>query len=259
MQAGAEAECGSLYVATGERFVRRAERSAQSLRQVLPGVPIALASDREKPGAFDLGLRVPAGDGYRAKILAMRETPFERTLFLDADTYVVGDLACVFELLEHFDMALAHAPVHVTLPLDDVPDAYPEFNTGVIAFRRSPSVRAVLDEWLLEYDRLQPFDPPSKDQPSFRRVSFRARGLRVATLTPEFNLRFAMTGAINQRVRILHGGGDEAYYRLVARALGQAIEPGELRVLAGRKLFDGRGNQIGDFRKRKQPRRSPAS
>lgn len=249
MDTSAQAEWGSLYAAVGEKFVRKAERSARSLRQVMPAIRLALASDCPTSGPFDRTLAIPGGDAYRAKILAMRDSPFDRTLFLDADTYVVAELSGVFRLLDRFDFALAHAPNRVTMVLEDVPDSYPEFNTGVIAFRRTPPVQAALDAWLDEYDRLLPLEPPSKDQPSFRRVAFRMPELRIATLTPEFNQRFSMAGYINQPVRILHGEGDESAYREIAEAMNRPMTFREHRVFAGRKLFDDHGEQIADYRK----------
>ena len=215
----------------------------------MPGIPIAVASDRVPSDMFDHYLRVSGEDGYRAKILAMRATPFDRTLLLDVDTYVVSELSGIFELLDRFDMALAHAPNRVTIALDDVPDAYPEFNTGVVAFRRTAVVQVVLDAWLGEYDRLQSLSPPSKDQPSFRRVAFRTPELRIATLTPEFNQRFSMAGFVNQPVRILHGEGKAAYYREIARVMNRPMDFWEHRVFAGRRLFDDSGKEIADFRK----------
>src|SRR5206468_5798153 len=99
---------------------------------------------------------------------------------------------------------------------EDVPDAFPELNTGVIAFRRSEAVSRLLQTWLKEYDRLAPQKPPSKDQPSFRRAVYQATDVRLAVLPPEFNLRFWMAGFHNQPVRILHGWGSAKTYREVA-------------------------------------------
>jgi hypothetical protein len=239
---------GFLYIATGERYVEAAARSAASVRAVTPGCEIALATDGDAPAVFDVAFRVPAEDGYRAKILGMIESPFDQTIMLDVDTHVAADLDEVFLLLDRFDMALVHAPNRVTLPLDDVPPSYPEFNTGVIAYRRNEVAGRVLRAWLVEYDRLQEHNPPSKDQPSFRRVAYNDPDLRIATLTPEFNQRFTMAGFFNQKVRVLHGWAGPETYAKVAQAMdAQAAHWGARAVFVNGRLFDREGQQVAEW------------
>lgn len=249
---------GALYVVAGaawsdgDVYVDAATRSALSLRRVMPNLPIALFADRTVDGPFDRVIRCNERDGYRAKIVAAKASPFERTLLLDVDTYVLADLADLFRLLDQFDMALAHAPVRVSTPLADVPSAFPEFNTGVIAFRNSNVVRTLLDGWLREYDHLIVDDPPTRDQPSFRRIAYRTPALRIATLTPEYNQRFKMAGYFNQPVRLLHGWPDawagEADYLATAEAMTKpSATVDRLAVFAGRRVYDRTGRQVAKF------------
>lgn len=239
---------GFLYIATGERYIDAAERSARSLRRAMPGAHVTLASDQPAARVFDAGLTVPAEDGYRAKILAMQQSPYDRTVMLDVDTYVLADLSEMFILLNRFHMGLAHAPNRVTFRLKDIPDSYPEFNTGVIALRRSRVVRRVLHTWLAEYDRLAHLDPPSKDQPSFRRVAYHEHKLRLATLAPEFNLRFAMAGFLNQPVRVLHGWAGPDRYEAIGEVFNRHTNHWADRlVFADGKLINGRGEVLEQF------------
>ncbi len=240
---------GVLYAAVGERYLRAAEISARSVRRTNPTVRLAIATAGTAPGVFDTVLPLREDDGYRAKIVAMLSTPFARTLMLDADTYVAGDVSDLFGLLDRFDIALAHAPNRVVLPLDDVPEAFPELNTGVIAFRRSRRVKRLLRRWLREYERLQPMAPRSKDQPSFRRVAYTSSRVRLATLPPELNLRFRMGGSHNRPVRILHGWAEERVYEHVVALLNGRVEGwGHSAVFAGGKLFDRTGEVVGELR-----------
>jgi len=246
---------GILYNVVGswDVYLKAAVRSAQSVKAAMPDTPIAVVGDRVIDGPFDHHISVSEADGYRAKILGARLTPFDQTVMLDVDTYVLADLAELFELLAVFDMALAHAPIRISTPLDDVPKAFPEFNTGVIVYRRSPLVDAVLDDWLKEYDGLAGLDTPTWDQPSFRRVAYRTEALRIATLTPEFNQRFKMAGYLNQPVRILHGWPDtrprDFDYRKVADALETPLSGVDhWAVFSGRRVFDRSGRQVATFR-----------
>lgn len=239
---------GILYVASGERYTDAAAVSAASVRKYMPHINITLAGDGFICEPFDQALTVHTDDPYRAKILALRNSPYEQTLMLDVDTQVVADPTDIFTLLSRFDIAVAHAPNRVTLAFQDIPDSFPEFNTGVVAMRQTQVVQRLLDSWLTEYDRLLVYDPPSKDQPSFRRVSYNQTGLRIATLTPEFNLRFTMAGFINQEVRILHGWAPPDTCERIGSILNlEAGNPRRRAVFSGGKLFDGGGNFVSNL------------
>jgi hypothetical protein len=244
-----EAKCGVLYVVIGDRdqYATAAARSATSLKRVMPDVSIAIVTNRTVDGPFDHHIRIDETDGFRAKIRGMGKTPFERTVFLDADTFVLADISDAFELLGGFDMALVQAPIRVSLPLDDVPASFPEFNTGVVAYRNTPLVQSVLDDWLREYDDLLPRKPLTWDQPSFRRVAYRTAGLRIATLPSEFNRRFDFAGYFKGPIRVLHGWPlqKDGYGRIVD-ALG-TWSPDAPMVFAGGRVFDSNGEQVADF------------
>src|SRR5262249_37484843 len=133
---------GVLYIARGDKYVDAAVESARSVRRGTR-VPIAIATDNDAPALAECDHALPLTEtgGYRAKILGMIASPFDRTLMLDVDTYAAADLSELFEVLDNFDVAAAHAPNRVVLPLDDIPDSFPELNTGVISLRRSEPVR----------------------------------------------------------------------------------------------------------------------
>ena len=239
---------GVLYVARGDRYLEAAVQSARSVRRVSPAVPIAIACDAPAPVEFDEAVALTEPDGYRAKILGLLASPFERTLLLDVDTYAVADVFEVLAVLDVFDVAAAHAPNRVALQLDDVPDSFPELNTGVIALRRTEAVQRFLHAWLDEYDRMLPLKPPSKDQPSFRRALYRTADVRLAVLPSEFNVRFWKAGYYNQPVRILHGWGDTATYEQVAAVLNDPVKNRRYRgVFIGRTLLDKSAEAAGRF------------
>jgi hypothetical protein len=227
---------GVLYVARGDRYLEGAVQSAHSVRRFTPGVRIAIATDSPAPAAFDEAIALSEPDGYRAKIVAMIASPFDRTLLIDVDTYAAADVAA------------AHDPNRASLPLDDVPDSFPELNTGVIAFRRTEQVERLLHAWLDEYDRLAPLGPTSYDQPSFRRALYKATDVRPAVLPSEFNLRFWKAGFHNQPVRILHGWGSTDTYEKVAALLNEQVTSRRHRaVVIGYALVDERAEVVGHF------------
>ena len=144
--------------------------------------------------------------GFIDKVNTIVAVPREHILVMDCDTYMVEPIDDLIELLDQFDLAIAHAPNRWTYPVDKVPDSFPEFNTGVILLRKTTQVCHFLDSWLALYR--QQLDKglriPSGDQASFREKLYLSN-LRFATLTPEYNCRFTMGSMVSHKVKILHG------------------------------------------------------
>lgn len=151
--------------------------------------------------------------GLRDKV-AMRLCPYAEFVFLDTDTYVVADLSEVFQLLAHFDFAGHQLFEGHDSPIPGVPDAFPEFNTGVMAFRRSPALEAFFDRWGALYDGFRAPDRPDRDvyanvtDQKSHRLALYESGLRFAVLGPEYNFTPANVNFACATVRILHGRGD---------------------------------------------------
>jgi len=182
------AASGVLFVATGAGYRHLAGRAADSIRRASPDLPIDLHTDVAiEPGPFDR-VEVIADPWFRSRIDAMGRTRFERTLHLDADVFAVADIRDVFRLLDRFDIALAHdqarnSPAANAVWREALPAAFPQFNGGVIAYRRTPEVLAFLRLWA---DTLRETGM-KKDQPALRELLWLS-DLRIATLPPEYNL-----------------------------------------------------------------------
>ncbi len=219
-----------VYVAIGDRYVREALQAAAKCRSSVPGCRILLYTDAavQDPG-IDLVLpaRRQGEDPFLLKIRGMRAVEEERFVFLDTDTWVIADVSELDRLLGDFDIAAAHAPVRLqsnlwpeTKPfLADVPECFPEYNTGVIAVRRSAALDAMLARWeeLYAAQLRNPAVPRTQDQASFRRALYESR-LRLATLPTEYNCRFPYPASICGTVKILHGHGSPAMLdRIAAR------------------------------------------
>ncbi|WP_417525546.1 putative nucleotide-diphospho-sugar transferase [Marinovum sp.] len=186
-----------VFVATGAGYIACAEAAARSVRAHMPDLPIALFTDAGKLGhpvsaVFDPVIEL-ASAHHRSKVDCLMKSPFEHTLFLDADIRVLEDVSELFELLERFDMAMAHAHArnrHATRAVwtRALPDAFPQFNTGVIVVRRNARTRALLQDWSDSY-KAAGF---RKDQVTLRELLWRSE-LRLATLPPEYNIRYPKT------------------------------------------------------------------
>lgn len=238
---------GVTYVATGERYRREATISAESVKKVCPGLPIAIFTDGEVDrDLFDKVEEVRAtAHPLLGKTQFLTASPFTKTLFLDADTYCLELFLEVFELLDHFDIAMAHAPVRGKPMIDavtmkpvlgsdaDMPLCFPEFNSGVIAFRNYGKTRETLVAWhdhfALSLAKPQYF---YSDQPTLRRRLF-ASNLKIATLPTEYNFRFPAPAFADGPVKILHGrpehtgltGDPQSVYARFGAALNATLGP----------------------------------
>ena len=224
---------GIVYIATGlTRFLAEAAVSAESVKRHMPDVPIQLFTDAEKvPSDFDRIERVPHEPARRYdKASCLLHTPFERTVFLDTDTYLTHPIGEVFDLLDRFDIAAAHAPArrsHSFAPdgkwiIDGVPDAMAEINTGVVAFRRGPATTAFLERWRDLYTediaRMAGKSPP--DQPSFCKAVYESE-VRCCVLPPEYNCRFMFPGSFSGPVKVLHGRPKDGTFEDIAARLNE--------------------------------------
>ena len=188
---------GVLYIATGKRHIDLAIKSAVSVRKTNPDFKIHLFGDWEKHNFnFDSNPYPFTSVGNilnphrRSKIDFLHKTPFQRTLFLDNDTRVVVELSALFNLLDRFDVALAHAHRRELKDkqkniMVNVPISFPQFNSGVFLYKKNEKTLeafAKWKEWFYESKLMT-------DQNTLKEVMWDS-DLRIATLPPEYNVRF---------------------------------------------------------------------
>lgn len=179
---------GVIFATTGENYTALAERAAQSVRNTCPGLAVDLFTDQT--------INMPVFDRIhqlndpwrRSKIDAMAASRFDKTLYLDADLFVIADIRDVFDVLDRFDIAMAQDSSRNSVACHSfwrkpLPNAFPQFNSGVVAFRRNANVTTLLQNWSATV-RQEEF---KRDQPVLRELIWDSE-LRVATLPREYNL-----------------------------------------------------------------------
>jgi len=180
---------GVIYAAEGPDYAALACQSAASLRAIDPDLPIHLFSDQaDLSFAFDAVHPIPQ-TCQRAKIAAMAASPFERTLFLDCDTLVVGQVREGFDILERFDLAIAHDVRRSSELIEtgwkaDAPALFCQHNSGVLFFRRSAAIDGFLADWATAFDHAA----LERDQITLKDLLWQS-DLRFWVLPPEWNLR----------------------------------------------------------------------
>lgn len=182
---------GVLYIVTGKPYIEAAVRSAQSVRRHSPSLKIDIFTDQhpEENGLFDRVTIIP-DPHRRSKVDWISHSRFERSLFLDSDTLVVSDISGMFDLLDNFDIAVAHAHArnqekekHIWK--HQVPDVFPELNSGVLLFNNSMEARSLLERWAKAFHESGFW----KDQITFRELLWSSE-CRFFILPPEYNLRY---------------------------------------------------------------------
>lgn len=179
---------GVIFVTTGKDYTQLAERAAQSVKDSCPGLQVDLFTDQTMDMKVFDRIHHLEDPWHRSKMDAMILSRFDKTLYLDADLFVIADIRDVFEVLDRFDMAMAHDDGRNTKHCHNfwrkpLPNAFPQLNGGVIAFRRRPAVLNLLKNWSVAVRN----NDLKQDQPVLRELVWDS-DLRIATLPPEYNL-----------------------------------------------------------------------
>lgn len=179
---------GVIFATTGKDYTELATRAAHSVKDTCPGLKVDLFTDQQIDTSVFDRIHQLEDPWQRSKIDAMAASRFEKTLYLDADIFVISDIRDVFDVLDRFDIALAHDESRngdhaQRIWRKSLPNAFPQFNTGVIAFNRNTKVIELFGRWSVAV-RENKF---KGDQRMMRELLWES-DLRVATLPREYNL-----------------------------------------------------------------------
>jgi len=158
-----------VYVAYGPNAVEEATESIRTLRQHHDW-PVAVIGD-EIEGTDHIDCPDEGLPGRWAKVNLLNLSPFEQTLFLDADTRIHGKLDIGFRILaDGWDLVVVPSemqgqPLHHLdagerdVTLAEIGDGFPlMLNTGVSWFRRSKRSKRFSQEWRREWRRFKQHD-----------------------------------------------------------------------------------------------------
>lgn len=198
---------GAIYITTDDSYLDEAIKSAKSLKRNNPDLEATLYTDTDvECEIFDQIKKVKYSiTDTQDSILKPFMTPYDKNLYLDTDTYVTGDISELFEILDNFDVAASHAPGRKRV--QGTPECFREYNTGVIAFRKSDEIKETFRRWEELYEEIQKTDLEvgiGHDQHPFAKTIFESN-LDFFTLPPEYNTRLPRCGYSSGEVKILHG------------------------------------------------------
>lgn len=190
---------GVLFIAFGYEYLFMAIHSARTAKQETPGIGAAIVTnipvsdvlaETGKPLFDYISFSNDALDKNRKYKLSLDKiSPFEETIFLDADTEIRRDLSPMFEILRHHPIA-ARPRVNATkwcFPLwgrESTDFGLCEYNSGVIGFVRShPLVNHFFESWASNYSFMGDFH----DQGSFMRSVYNEDYIPILPLSGEWN------------------------------------------------------------------------
>ena len=212
---------GVLYIAFGWPYLAMALNSARTFRETNPGRGITIVTNVALPAestiaGFDastdhwITVEDAATTNRSYKTSADRYTPYDRTLLLDADTVVLGDLDVPFRLLDFADVLIRPDPKgqrrswqrdELILDVGRMGDV-PSWNGGVIFFRRGDGSQDLFQRWNHGFAT----GPSDYDQPSLVEAVLTSQA-RVLPLDERWNAptsRFRKAGGHDGPTRILH-------------------------------------------------------
>ena len=152
-------QLGFLTMAFGEdKYFRQAENMALSLRRHMPGIPLAIVTDRTGPTAlFDIVIPTKpiSQPGTIHKVDLYAYSPFEETFFIDSDCIVTKSFQSELHAIRQYDFSPVVSRhlfrgesdlwlVDLAAALNRVNgESFPKFNGGVYFFKKAPLAQKV--------------------------------------------------------------------------------------------------------------------
>jgi hypothetical protein len=176
----------------------------------------------------------------RDKIYNLDKSPYDKTIFIDADTLVLGDITGIFKLLDRVDLAAPHAQSRPVVEIKDVPDAFTELSTAVVGYENNSRILDLFNQWKSYHKQQMEHGRPKKSitipyadtleeassfgrkhgQPPFREALYHS-DIKYHVLPTEYLFRSSSFAYNN--VKILHYGSRERGEK-VARIINKDIE-----------------------------------
>lgn len=202
---------GYLYVANQKKFIDEAMISSRSLRQ-FSELPIALVctqdiASKEVYAFFDEVIihNEMKQYNYLAKVLGIQLSPFDRTIFLDTDTFICDDISPLFELMELVDIATSiEKSHHTTDKIKNIrfKNIIPEFNSGVIVYRKNEITERLFKDWF----QVCVDNKMGNDMPGLREAVIKNfKEVKFVILPEEYNSHgYKSMLQLNGKVKVIH-------------------------------------------------------
>lgn len=189
-------DCGFIYIASNDvggvdsiDYIKEAIFSAQSLKKQIPNANITLFTDK-KINCKDFNNIILCKMGLRCKQKYFLQSPYEKTIYIDTDTYINYDISDMFKMLTKYELLCVHDYARkrrLGIPeYDDIPYGFSELNGGIIGFKKCENLKILINKWNKYYEKY--YDKIKWDQPSFRIAVWKSN-INLYCLPIEYNRR----------------------------------------------------------------------
>jgi len=238
-----------VWIAGGESYTTDAETSCASVKQHNPGLMCILATDYhgKVSSIYDRVIRLPPrrypdiwfldSVYYTNIVFDTLYGEYDSFLILDTDCFCSAPLDDMLQLAERFDLCASHGVTRQTTnTFMPIPDAFAEFEVGVMLVSCNEHVRSLFRDWLELYENHVSLYG-NNDQGPFREAIWINKYINIYILPEEYHCRWGFGACVVSTVRILHSRSCGENPHTNAQA---AIE---INSVGGRRLFNSEGLQ----------------
>jgi hypothetical protein len=201
---------GIVYVSFGKKSAIAVQNSYGSIVNMGASIPTAVIGDNEIPNMENIKWNGDAplynkGGMFLAgavKPFLYDLSPFDYTLYLDADTTVYGNIMAGFDPLDENDICVANH--YIGLRIGNV-DESPEktetinlvgniffLNSGVIFFRKSDATKCVFENWYKEWVKYGGWD----EQMALHRSIYKCPNVKIFFMPEIWNEKYKQDDTI---------------------------------------------------------------
>lgn len=165
---------GFVIVATiHKQYLTSAIILAESIRDYLPDANITLYTtsnliDNVSAEVFTTIVTEGVPNDRRAKLWALSRTPYDITVYLDADTVVVNEeIQTIFEQLGAYDMIFTKIRPYNSNPKGFLEDPRYTHHGGVFVYRKTPMTIDFMEQWWWRWNNTRTAVEFKKHYPTF--------------------------------------------------------------------------------------------
>ena len=174
---------------TNINYINEAIFSAKSLRKIEPSANICLFTDQKIKSDVFSEIKI-VDMSLRCKQYYLDKSPYEKTIYIDSDTYIDHNIEDMFIMLDKYDMIGCHDYARKRMfPIPEymnIPYAFSEINGGILGYKKNSSFDIFLKLWREYYEKYKSITP--YDQPSLR-IALWKSNINLYILPIEYNRR----------------------------------------------------------------------
>jgi len=224
-------EKGIIYVVVGPKqsYWEEVLLSIESLKRFNLDIPITIFTDQIRPVKYQYVNIIEFPEKptltFYDKWIAIKNSPYYKTLYLDTDTYVCDDLSDIFVLLDSFSLLFCYDVTYYKRyllkqeKLYGIPRSFPIPQAGVIAFKQDEVFRRFLNLMFEIFQNEILAKGDTDDQAALRIALYKDKNIRFMVLPYEFNMRLSGPVYFMTSPKIFHARGSKKFFEKLSQKM----------------------------------------